>query len=108
MTRLWWSLAALVAAIGWNAAFTHLMARVGASLNAANPIGFGLFVIHCASVWYALRLRKQLRETGSGQTRARFDRPGTMIAYRLIGALALALTIAVPALLIAWIGPLVG
>ncbi len=108
MRGLWWALAALVAAIAWNAAFTHLMARAGASLNAANPIGFGLFVLNCLAVSLALRLRTQLKSTGSGATRARFDTPGTMLAYRMVAAVALALTIAVPGLLIAWIAPLVG
>ncbi len=75
----------------------------GVPIQAASTIGLGMFVIHCASVWFALRMRRNLRATGSGKTRARLDRPGTLIAYRLVGALALALSIAAPMLIVAWI-----
>jgi hypothetical protein len=108
MRRVLWTLAAMVAAIAWNGAFTHLMERAGVPLPTANPIGIGMFALHCGSFWGALRLRSRLRATGTGDTRARFDRPGTMIAYRLIGALALALSVAVLGLLIAWVRPLFG
>ncbi len=108
MRGVLWTLGALCAAVAWNGAFAWMLADRGFSIKATSPIGLGMFVVHCASVWFALRLRRELRATGTGKTRARFDRPGTMFAYRMVGALALALSVAVPGLLIAWARPLFG
>lgn len=103
MTGAWWIAAALVAALAWIAAFPHLAAQYGLAGDAANPIGIGLWVINCGAVWLALRLRARLRATGSGKTWARFDRPGTSLAFRMAAAIALALSICVVGLLIAWL-----
>jgi hypothetical protein len=108
MKRFLWTLAAISSAVAWLGAFAQLLTDRGMEIATASPIGFGMFLIHCGAVWLALRLRARLHATGSGSEVARFDRPGTSFAFRMTGALAVALSICAPALIVAWVRPLFG